>query len=135
MARILVIDDDLSLATAIEMVLQNYGFEVVVANSGRRALDLVETADVDVIVLDMVMPGMNGLETIRAFRQRVPAVPIIATSGFGKSRRSTPDVLATATECGAAFSLRKPFGTSDLIAAIRACSAFSIADPGLAAPA
>jgi CheY-like chemotaxis protein len=135
MARILVIDDDLSLATAIEMVLQNYGFEVVVANSGRSALDLVEAADVDVIILDMVMPGMNGLETIQAFRQRVPAVPIIATSGFGESRRSSPDVLATATQCGAAFSLRKPFGISDLISAIRACGAFSIGDPGLASPA
>jgi CheY-like chemotaxis protein len=128
MALILVVDDDASLANAIEMVLENDGFEVVVANSGRRALELVESAEIDVAVLDIFMPGMDGFETIGAFRRRAPMVPIIAMSGFRDSLKAIPDVLATAAELGAVFSLEKPFRASDLVTAVKACSAFSLAD-------
>jgi DNA-binding response OmpR family regulator len=119
MARILVIEDDTSLAFAIQMVIQNDGLDVVVANSGRCGIDVVETTDIDVVIVDMLMPGMDGFDTIRALRTCAPNVPIIAMSGH--SLKSTNDVLATATRLGAALGLRKPFRPKDLMTAVVAC--------------
>ncbi len=129
MARILVVDDDPSLAHAIQMVLEDGGFDVIVANSGCLALEIIERAEVDVILIDVFMPGTDGFETIRSLCRRLPTVPVIAMSGswYRSAPESVPDVLAMATESGAAFGLRKPFRAGDLIAAINAVSVFSLA--------
>jgi DNA-binding response OmpR family regulator len=135
MARILVVDDDMSLAIAIQMVLENDGFDVLVAHNGRRALEIIDSTELDVILVDMFMPGMDGLDSIREFCRCAPTVPIIAMSGsaFRSPMKQISDILALATDVGAAFGLQKPFRSSDLIAAIKAVSAFSLVSSAPAA--
>jgi CheY-like chemotaxis protein len=123
MRRILVIDDDRSVRTAIKTLLEHEGFEVVAAEDGRAGLDALETTAFDLVIVDIFMPGMDGLETITAFHRRAPLVPIIAMSGFmfRDSATPAPDFLSMATKLGAASSLHKPFRPRDLIAAVQTC--------------
>ncbi len=102
MARILVIEDDPSLALAIKTVIRNEGLDVMIAASGRCGLEAAETADIDVIIVDIFTPGMDGIETIRALRECAPDVPIIAVSGH--FRASAGDILAGAAGLRAALS-------------------------------
>jgi DNA-binding response OmpR family regulator len=123
MRRILVIDDDRSVRTAIKTLLEHERFEVVATEDGRAGLEALESTPFDVVIVDIFMPGMDGLETITAFHRRAPRVPIIAMSGFmfRDSAEPAPDFLSMATKLGAACSLHKPFRPRDLIAAVRAC--------------
>lgn len=125
MSRILVVDDDPSVRLAIQTLLQHEGFEVAVAAGGRDGVEAVQRSRFDVIVVDIFMPGMDGLETIRAFHQHAPAVPIIAMSGFlfrdPMQPAPAPDFLSMATKLGAAYSLHKPFRPRELLNAVAAC--------------
>jgi CheY-like chemotaxis protein len=111
MARILIVDDDPSLAHAIRMVLEEGGFDVTVTNCCCLDLDTIERAEVDVILIDVSMPGTDAFETIRSLCRRLPTVPVIAMSGsrYRSAPKSVPAVLALATEPGAAFRLQTPF--------------------------
>jgi DNA-binding response OmpR family regulator len=132
MARVLVIDDDQSVRTAIEALLRYQEFAVVLANSGQLGSNILETAQFDVVMVDIFMPGMDGLETIKAFRKRAPATPIIAMSGFrfcSSHVALAPDFLGMAIKLGAARCLRKPFRPEQLMAAVNACLAESHSTP------
>ncbi len=122
-ARILIVDDDKAVRMAIRVLLEHEGFEVVVAESGRRAVEAVEGAAVDLVIVDIFMPGMDGLETIKAFHRCASGLPIIAISGFMFRDSSTPapDFLGMATKLGAACSLQKPFRPAQLLRAVEAC--------------
>ncbi len=123
MARILVIDDDNSVRTAIKTLLEHEGYEVVVATDGRSGLDAFETTAFDLLIVDIFMPGMDGLETIKHLKRRAPLVPIVAISGFmfRDSSVPAPDFLSMATKLGAAYSLHKPFRPRDLSEAVATC--------------
>ena len=125
MARILVVDDDKSVRLAIQMLLEHEGHDVVVADGGRHGLEAIETGKFDIVICDIFMPGMDGLESIRAFRQRDSAVPVIAISGFmfRDSAVPAPDFLTMATKLGAAYSLHKPFRPQELLKAVEGCLA------------
>ena len=89
--RILVIDDDDLVRTAVQQMLENKGFDVVVAAQGEHALRILDDGNFDAIVVDIFMPDMDGLETIRAFRERSPEIAIVAMSGTklrGDGRRA-----------------------------------------------
>ncbi len=116
MHRILVVDDDQAVRGAIEMLLVHKGFEVVVKDSGRDGIAAVESSAFDLIIVDMLMPGMDGLSSIEAFHARAPGTPIVAMSGSGAA-----DFLGMAAKVGATYSLRKPFRPSELLAVIDAC--------------
>jgi CheY-like chemotaxis protein len=123
MPRILVVDDDPLICSSIRSWLQVGGFEVVLADGGFSGLSALERAVFDVMVVDIFMPGMNGFESIRAFHQRAPTVPIIAISGlmFRDHHAPAPDFLRMALNLGAAYCLRKPFKPTELLAAIEHC--------------
>jgi CheY-like chemotaxis protein len=123
MTRILVIDDDNSVRAAIETLLREQGRIAVLASGGRLGVKTLETSTFDVVMVDIFMPGMDGLETIKNFRERAPTVPIVAMSGFRfrNSMAPAPDFLGMAAELGATYCLRKPFGSQQLMAAISAC--------------
>jgi DNA-binding response OmpR family regulator len=134
MPRILVIDDDQSVRDAIEALLRHQDCVAVLADNGNIGSMTFEKSEFDVVMVDIFMPGMNGLETIKGFRERAPTVPIIAMSGFRfrNSMTPAPDFLGMAAKLGAAYCLRKPFGPQQLMAAINAClgEKLSRAKPG-----
>src|ERR1044072_8602479 len=124
MSRILVVDDAGALRGAIKMVLERDGHQVVLAGDGRAGVSAVQSDVFDVVICDIFMPGMDGIETIHAFHQSNPHMPIIAMSGFmfRDGHGPAPDFLALATKLGAACSLRKPFRPQQLLKAARECT-------------
>jgi CheY-like chemotaxis protein len=123
MSRVLVVDDDKSVASAIQALLESEGFDVVVARDGRAGLLALESGTFDLLIVDIFMPNMDGLEAIKTFKRLAPEVPIIAMSGFtfAESGSGAPDFLSMATKLGAAHSLRKPFRPKELRAAVATC--------------
>lgn len=123
MPRILVIDDDASVRAATQTLLELEGHEVVGAHSGRNGLEKIAAAPFDAVIVDICMPGMDGFQTIKAFKQQLPDVPVIAMSGllFRDSSAPASDFLDKATRLGAAYSLQKPFRPQELMKAIKAC--------------
>lgn len=121
--RILVVDDDLAVRSAIDAVLSHEGYEVVVADGGSTGLEALKGGHFDAVLIDIFMPGMDGLETIRSFQDAAPKVPLVAMSGFlsRDAMATTPDFLNMATRLGAAFSLQKPFRPSELLRIVEAC--------------
>jgi CheY-like chemotaxis protein len=117
------VDDDPQVCSSIRAWLEGGGFEVVRADGGLSGLSALESAVFDVMVLDIFMPGMNGFESIRAFHQRAPLVPIVAISGFmfRDHHSPAPDFLRMALNLGAAYCLRKPFKPTELMVAIEHC--------------
>jgi CheY-like chemotaxis protein len=92
----------------------------VVAEGGHAAVRAIEAFSFDVLLVDIFMPGMDGLETIKVFRENAPDVPIIAMSGYAVRGESMPDFFHTALGLGAAQCLCKPFKGGELINAIEA---------------
>lgn len=123
MARILLIDDDAAIRSAISLILDQEDHSVVAAEDGQAGLDLSREARFDLAIVDMFMPGLDGLETITRLRALAPDLPIIATSGAVERSRSgvASDVLTAAVEGGAAMVIHKPFRPRELLQAISKC--------------
>jgi CheY-like chemotaxis protein len=88
MTRILIIDDDRSALLLYEMVLREEGYEVVTAVSGPEGLELMKSERPDLVVLDVSMPGMNGLEVLARILAIDRKVPIILNSGYSSYRKN-----------------------------------------------
>jgi CheY-like chemotaxis protein len=134
MASILVIDDESAVSATIKLLLDRAGHGVVVANGGRNGLKVFETGQFDLLIVDIFMPGMDGLETIRLARRQRPGVPILVISGhaFPTDLKPIPDFLNMATKLGAITSLRKPFKPADLLTAVAGCLEAASGLPDLA---
>ena len=112
-ARILVVDDEPALRQAVERNLAGHGFEVRGAETGEAGLELETRFHPDLVLLDMVLPDIGGLEVIERLRERT-SVPIIVLSV-----RGTEADKVRALELGADDYLTKPFGVDELLARIR----------------
>ena len=123
MANILVVDDDAAVQITIRLLLERAGHHVTVAGDGRKGLALAEASQFDLLFLDIFMPGMDGLETMRHIRARQPAIPIVVISGRSAApdAYAEPDFLRMATRLGAVASLQKPFRPDALLAAVDGC--------------
>ena len=123
MANILIVDDDPAVQLTIRLLLERAGHQVTVAGDGRKGLVLVEASQFDLLFLDIYMPGMDGLETMRHVRALQPAIPIIVISGrsITPDTYAEPDFLKMATKLGAVASLQKPFRADALLAAVDGC--------------
>jgi CheY-like chemotaxis protein len=91
MARILVVDDEVSCRTPLARLLQLDGFETMVAGDGQEALEALEKAIPDLILLDLIMPRMDGVEFLDAVRKdgRFSSVPVLIVTGVHDSKRMT----------------------------------------------
>lgn len=129
MQRILLIDDDGAVRAAISLILEQEGYDVTAAEDGQAGIDLAKASTFDLAIVDMFMPGLDGIETIAAIRRLAPALPIIATSGAVARQNGgdATDVLSTATERGASMVVHKPFRPRELLQAISACLAAAAA--------
>jgi CheY-like chemotaxis protein len=112
MAKILVIDDEPGIRLIICRALEDAGHEVVEFENGRGAIENVEGEAADLLITDIFMPDVEGIETIREIRRRRPDLPIIAISGVDFEGR---DYLRVARKFGAAATLKKPFWPADLL--------------------
>lgn len=117
MARILVIDDDPQIRTSIRRVLEREGHEVLEAEDGRQAIALVGRQTCDLVITDINMPEMDGIEVIMALAENRPGLPVIAVSGGGKLPKEL--LLSSAGVLGAVTTLGKPFDIAELVAAVR----------------
>src|SRR5690349_13951870 len=110
MLRILVVDDEEPVRDALGLLLKREGYRVVVAEGGHAALSATETFMFDIVIVDIFMPGLDGLQTIEILRRDAPGVPIIVMSGYVDGSGATgPDLFREAVERGATCCLRKPF--------------------------
>jgi DNA-binding response OmpR family regulator len=117
MARILLTDDDDAFRRMLQLTLTRMGHTVVEAHDGAQALKKFEAQPVDLVIMDLIMPEKEGLETIREFRKNRIAVKILAVSGGG--RIDARDMLTIARQFGADHVLAKPFSNAELTAALK----------------
>lgn len=120
MPRILVVDDDATIRDSIRLALDTVGVETILAENGERALEAFGHATFDGAIVDLMMPGMDGLATIRALRERAPGLPVVVVSGsIMQAGVGAPDLMRMATELMGVTSLSKPFKLSDLLRIVR----------------
>ena len=127
MSRVLVVEDDPQLLRAMRITLHARGHEVVTAATGRKALSEAAAARPDLVVLDLGLPDLDGVEVIEGLRCWT-SVPIIVLSG----RTSGGDKVA-ALDAGADDYVTKPFGIEELLARIRAVTRRTAGDDGAVA--
>ena len=113
-ARVLIVDDDVALLRALGVSLKAKGYEVTVARRGEDALDLAVNRRPDVILLDLGLPGIDGVEVVRGLRGW-SSVPIIVLSARHQSVSKVE-----ALDAGADDYVTKPFGMDELLARLRA---------------
>jgi two-component system, OmpR family, response regulator MtrA len=113
-SRVLVVDDDPALAEMLTIVLRGEGFDTAVVGDGTRALPAVRELRPDVVLLDLMLPGMNGIDVCRAIRLE-SGVPIVMLT----AKTDTVDVVV-GLESGADDYVVKPFKPQELIARVRA---------------
>lgn len=123
MANILIVDDEPAVQITIRLLLERAGHHVTIAGDGHTGLVLFKASQFDLLFLDIFMPGMDGLETMRHIRALAPAIPIIVISGrsITPDAYAEPDFLKMATKLGAVASLQKPFRPDALLAAVDGC--------------
>jgi DNA-binding response OmpR family regulator len=112
--RVLVVDDDPQLLTSLGRALNHYGFEVLTAPDAGVAIESIADEDPDLIILDVVMPVVSGLQLCRLIRERVEAPILMLTGLDGVADR------VAGLESGADDYLSKPFNVSELVARMRA---------------
>jgi two-component system, OmpR family, alkaline phosphatase synthesis response regulator PhoP len=114
-AHVLLIEDDPSISAGLQMNLQAEGYRVSVATDGETGLTLAQNADVDLVVLDVMLPRVNGFEILRQLRREGRQMPIIVLSARGSEIDKVMGL-----ELGAEDYVTKPFGLAELLARVRA---------------
>src|SRR5574339_767080 len=113
--RILVVEDEREAAAVLARGLREQSFAVDVAHDGRSALEQAGINDYDLVVLDLLLPGMNGLDVCRHLRAAQQAVPVLMLTARGE-----PDQRVVGLDAGADDYLPKPYHFGELLARIRA---------------
>ena len=123
MARILVIDDETDVRITVREILERAGFDVDTAGDGREGLDKMRETRADLVVTDVIMPGIDGVGVMNQVRAEFPDTPVIVISGGGNiapyeyepSAIKTGAYLASAALAGADATLTKPFDRKTLL--------------------
>lgn len=126
--RVLIADDEPEIRRALRVALTDRGYAASAVASGEEAVEAVEHSRPDVLLMDLAMPGIGGLEAIRRIRERWP-LPIIVLSVMGQERDKVE-----ALDAGADDYLTKPFGMEELVARIRVALRHAAALPSGAEP-
>lgn len=121
--RVLLVDDEASFLEILAERMRSRGVEVTCATSGRDALDCARETTFDAVVLDLAMPGLDGLETLRRLRAMQPELQVMILSG-----RATVKTAVEAIQLGAIDIFEKPTDVETLVERIRSARATRIAE-------
>src|SRR5271156_3850608 len=116
--RILIIDDEAAIRESLETLLSIEGYTVEIAGDGEEGLDRIGQNSYDLVLLDLALPGKNGLEILQLIRERLPDLPVIMITAFG-----TVDNVVEAIRTGAQNFVQKPWDNEKLLADIRSAIA------------
>lgn len=124
--RVLVAEDEANIVESLTFLLERAGFEVAVETDGRRALDAITARQPDVLILDVMLPSLDGYEILRALRAnpQAEALPVLMLTARGQ--REDREM---ALGCGADMFIAKPFANTELVAAVKALAAGRPARP------
>jgi DNA-binding NtrC family response regulator len=114
--RVLIIDDNEMIREALSEMLSQAGYSILEAEDGKSAIQLTSLEPVDLIITDLFMPEIDGLEVIQHVRRQHPRVKIIAMSGGGS--RGLVELLSVAQKMGAHKIFMKPFEWDEILGAI-----------------
>ncbi len=109
MAKLLIVDDQLGIRRLLYEAFNEEGYEVDLAGSGQEAIEKVKAAPPDLILMDMKMPGMNGIETLHEVRKINDAVAVIMMTAYGEL-----EIIAEAVKFGIKEYVTKPFDIIEL---------------------
>lgn len=112
--RVLIVDDDPGQRSLLDSFLRGQGFEIVLADSGERALELLPAGKFDMMISDVRMPGLSGLETLRHVRQQFASLPVLLVTAYADIREAV-----VAMRDGALNYLAKPIDLDELLASVR----------------
>src|SRR5258708_6246864 len=120
MPRILVVDDQSHVRAAIELALRSKGFDAVAVESGEAGLKELQASKFDLAIVDIYMPGIDGVKLIKAIRADDPCMPVIAMSGvpISTSGRTALDLFPLDPNLSRVVRLQKPFRSPELFQAI-----------------
>jgi two-component system response regulator MprA len=121
--RILVVDDEPAVRTSLQRTLVQAGYEVTLASDGREALATISTGGPDAVVLDVMMPGLDGIEVTKRLRRMGDQTPLLLLT----ARQGVSDRVA-GLDAGADDYLTKPFALEEFLARVRALLRRSVAD-------
>ena len=111
--RILIIDDEEVLRDVLDAVLRKEGFDVVLAASGEEGLTLLDSEDIDLVLLDVMLPGITGIETLRSIKDSHPTTPVIIITAY-----SSIDGAIQAMRQGAFHYIPKPFKNEEVVVTV-----------------
>ncbi len=112
-ARMLVVDDEESIRDLLRLVLTGEGYSVVTANGGEEAIEYLEAQRFDLLITDLVMPTVNGVEVLRAARRIDPNYPVIVITGY-----PSVETVTELVRLGAGDYLTKPFNVDAVVATV-----------------
>ena len=114
--KILIIDDEIEIRSFMQTFFEDRGFEVDVAGDGLEGVEKFQKGNYDLVLCDMMMPKMIGLEVLRRIRQSKPEQPVIMLTGVQEQ-----SMVAKAKELGCKHYLNKPFSLTDVAAKVEEC--------------
>ena len=121
--RILIVDDDPGQRSLLDSFLRSQGFQTVLATSGGQALELLRQTEFTMMISDVRMPGLTGLETLRLARQQNAVLPVLLVTAFADIREAVG-----AMKDGALNYLAKPIDLDELLATIRQATGLAVTD-------
>ncbi|MBT3336381.1 MAG: response regulator [Anaerolineae bacterium] len=127
--KVLAIDDDIAMTELLTLLLQTHRFEIITANSGLEGIDLLKKRNPDIVLLDLMMPAMDGWEVCKRIRS-FSNIPIVVLSAL-----NNPGLVASALDAGADDYLIKPVPSSILVAHIKNLARRSTSQLGPLPPA
>ena len=114
MALILLVDDDEMLLSVLKALLTASGYEILTTSDGNKAIGIIKAVDIDLVISDIRMPAMNGMELLRLIHQEKPALPVVMLTAYASAK--------TARECkelGAVGYLSKPFTNDEVLGIVQ----------------
>jgi DNA-binding NtrC family response regulator len=111
--RILIVDDEKNIVTSLQEILNDEGYDIVTAEDGLDALEMVQSEPPDLVLLDIWIPGMDGIEVLQAIKTYHPEIEVLVMSGHG-----TIDTAVKATKLGAYDFIEKPFSLDQLVLSV-----------------